>query len=286
MAIGGVQPTLVSGMRGGVVDPRRPDGAVGIGEVLLGAGVGAAELAWRAGRPLRDAGGGVLRSMWAVTTRLAPVPVTSALAERSGSIRSDLRRLVDAGLRLVVLRVVETLLESVDLTALVREHVDLDALAAELNIEAVVARVDLDAVVARVDLDAVVARVDLDAVVVRVDLDAIADRLDLDRLVAKVDIDAVAGRLDLDALAARIDPDPVVARVDLEAAIARIDLAGIAREVIDAIDLPDIVRDSTGTMASDAVRTVRVEGMQADDAVAGLVDRLLRRSRWRPSVVP
>jgi hypothetical protein len=264
-------------MRGGVVDPRRPDGAVGIGEVLLGAGVGAAELAWRVGRPLRDAGGGVLRSVWAVTTRLAPVPVTLALAERGGSIRSDLRRLVDAGLRLVVRRVVETLVASVDLTALVREHVDLDALAAELNIEAVVARVDLDAVVARVDLDAVVARVDLDA---------IADRLDLDRLVAKVDIGAVAGRLDLDALAARIDPDLVVARVDLEAAIARIDLAGIAREVIDAIDLPDIVRDSTGTMASDAVRTVRAEGMQADDAVAGLVDRLLRRSRSRPSVMP
>jgi hypothetical protein len=257
--------------------------------------VGAAELAWRAGRPLRDAGGGVLRSVWAVTTRLAPVPVTLALAERGGSIRSDLRRLVDAGLRLVVRRVVETLVASVDLTALVREHVDLDALAAELNIEAVVARVDLDAVVARVDLDAVVARVDLDAVVARVDLDAvvarvdldaIADRLDLDRLVAKVDIGAVAARLDLDALAARIDPDLVVARVDLEAAIARIDLAGIAREVIDAIDLPDIVRDSTGTMASDAVRTVRAEGMQADDAVAGLVDRLLRRSRSRPSVMP
>jgi hypothetical protein len=234
------------------VDPQRSDAGVGIAGALLGAGAGAAELAWRAGRPLRDAGGAVAGGLWALTTRFAPVPVISALAERNSSVRSELGRVVDATLRLVVRRVVDSLLASVDLTALVRDHVDLDALAKGLDVEAVVARVDLDAAVARVDLD------------------VIADRLDLNQLVSRVDVDAIA---------TRIDPDPVVARVDLEAAIARIDLVGIAREVIDAIDLPNIVRDSTGTMASDVVRTVRVEGMQADDAVAGLVDRLLRRSR-------
>jgi len=250
------------------VDPKRSDAEVGIAGALLGAGAGVAELAWRAGRPLREAGDGVVRGLWALTTRLAPVPVMSALAERNDSIRADLGRIVDATLRLVVRRVVESLLASVDLTALVRDHVDLDALAKVLDVEAVVARVDLDAAVARVDLD------------------VIADRLDLDQLVSRVNIDAIAGRLDLDAIATRINPDPVVARVDLEAAIARIDLVGIAREVIDAIDLPNIVRDSTGTMASDVVRTVRVEGMQADDAVAGLVDRLLRRSRAPASPPP
>lgn len=248
------------------MDQKRSDAAIELAEILLGAGVEAGEFVWRMGRPLRDAGGWLLRELRAVT-QAAPAPVVSALAARGESMRSDLVRLVDAALRFVVLRVLETLLASVDLTALVRDHVDLDALAADFDVEAVVDRVDLNAVVARVDLDAAVRRVDLDAAVARVNVDAIADRLDLD------------------AIAARLNPDPVVARVDLEAAIARIDLAGIAREVIDAIDLPDIVRDSTGTMASDAVRAVRVEGMQADDAVSRLVDRLLRRSRPRAPVV-
>jgi hypothetical protein len=46
------------------------------------------------------------------------------------------------------------------------------------------------------------------------------------------------------------------------------------------------VRDSSGALSSDAVRTVRAEGMQADDVVAGFVDRVLRR-RLRPQpVVP
>lgn len=267
------------------MDQRRSDAAIEMADVLLGAGVAAGEFAWRMGRPLRHAGGWLFRGMRVVTTQVAPVPAVSALGARGESIRCDLARLVDATLQFVVPRVVEALLAPVDLTALVRDHLDLDALAAELDVKAVVDRVDPDAVIARVDLDAAVRRVDLDAAVTRVNVDAIADRLDLDRLVAKVDLDAVVSRLDLDAIAARLDPDPVVARVDLESAIARIDLAGLAREVIDAIDLPDIVRDSTGTMASDAVRAVRVEGMQADDAVSGFVDRLLHRSRPRQPAV-
>ncbi|HEY2202878.1 MAG TPA: hypothetical protein VGH99_00170 [Pseudonocardia sp.] len=250
------------------MDPTRSDAGLGIAGVLLGAGAEAADLAWRAGRPLCEAGGGVVRDLWGLTTRLVPGSAMSALAERNESVRAGLARLVDVALRLVVERVVASLLASVDLTALVRDNVDLDALAKGLDVEAVVARVDLDGAVARVDLD------------------AIAGRLDLDRLVTGVDIDAIARRLDLDAIATRLDPDPVVARVDLGSAIARIDLVGIAREVIDAIDLPGIVRDSTGTMASDVVRTVRLEGMQADDLISGLVDRVLRRSREPASPPP
>lgn len=89
---------------------------------------------------------------------------------------------------------------------------------------------------ARVDLDSAVARVDLDAVVGRVDLDAAAAALDVDRLVTTVDLDAVP---------ARTDPNPLVIRMDLDVAIAR--------EVIAAIDLPEIVRDSAGPRLSDVV---------------------------------
>ncbi|MFQ1002636.1 hypothetical protein [Modestobacter sp. SSW1-42] len=182
------------------------------------------------------------------------------LAVQGRTVRSALDRSTDDVLRFLVLRVVDVLVSTVDLTDLVRQHVDLDALAAEVDVEALVRRVDLAAVVARIDPDEVVARIDLDAVVARVDLDEAATRLDLERLVA------------------RVDPDRVVERVDLDAAVARLDLVALAREVVDGIDLPEIIRSSTGTLATDAVRSVRSETRRADDAVAGLVDRLLGRS--------
>ena len=123
-------------------------------------------------------------------------------------------------------------------------------------------------------------RIDLDAVAARIDIEAIAARLDLDRLAAGLDVTAVVDRVDLDAVAARIDADRVVARVDLDAVVARLDLVGIAQSVIDAIDLPEIVRESTGALSSDAVRAVRAESRRADDRVAGLFDRLLRRTPY------
>ena len=57
-----------------------------------------------------------------------------------------------------------------------------------------------------------------------------------------------------------------------------IDLIGIAQRVVDGIDLPAIIRDSTGSLASDAVTGVRVQGQHADDAVGNLVGRMLRRA--------
>jgi hypothetical protein len=128
--------------------------------------------------------------------------------------------------------------------------------------------------------------VDLAAIVDRIDVEAVASRIDLDRLAEGLDLQAIVDRLDLDAAAARLDADLVVARVDLDAIVRRIDVIGIAQSVIDAIDLPEIVRESTGALSSDAVRAVRAEGRRADDRVAGLVDRLLRRSTVPAPVMP
>jgi hypothetical protein len=47
--------------------------------------------------------------------------------------------------------------------------------------------------------------------------------------------------------------------------------------VIDEIDLPAIVRESSGAMASESIQTVRVQGMNADRLVSRIVDRVLRR---------
>jgi hypothetical protein len=228
---------------------------------VAGLGLDATQRLWRAGRPLRTVAGAVLGRAATVAIGLVPPETVAALADRGRAGGVELQRLVRAALRPVIGEVIAAFLDTVDLTALVRRHVDLDAVAAELDVDAVVARADLEAVVARVDLDAAVARVDLDAIVRR------------------LDIDAIAKGIDLDALAERIDADAVVGRVDLDAVIARIDIVGIAMGVIDAIDLPDIVRHSTGTLTSDTIRGVRTEARQADDVVAGIVDRLLRRPR-------
>src|SRR4051812_33731581 len=79
----------------------------------------------------------------------------------------------------LVPHVARAVLARVDVPALAREYVDLDRLAALLDVQAVVARVDLDAAVDRVDIDRILDRVDLDAVVARVDLDAAVDRVDI-----------------------------------------------------------------------------------------------------------
>ncbi len=189
----------------------------------------------------------------------------------------------------------------VDLDGVVA-RVDMDAIIDRLDLDGVVARVDMDAIIDRLDLDAgrrwpsstgstwtrsvdqarldgVVARVDIDAIIDRLDLDAIAARLDVDAVVARADFDAVIDRIDLDAVAAKLDVDAVVARADLDAVIDRIDIVGIIEEVLDVIDLPAIIRDSSGSMASETVRGVRMTGINADDALSRVVDRALFRRR-------
>ena len=259
---------------------------------------------------------------------------------RSGRTLAGTEQLIQAMLRPVITRVVDAALAELDLTELILENVDLDAVAAKLDVEAVIKRVDLDGVVATVDLDAAVARVNLDQIVSRIDIDSIVagvdidavigrvdidsivagvnidavidrvdvdsivkrvdldaavalvnldaavarvdmeqiiSRIDVDSIVATVDLEAVVDRLDIAAVVAKVDPDPIVARVNFDAAMAQIDLIGIAQRIVDGIDLPGIIRDSTGSLASEAVHGVRVQGQQADDAVGQLVGRVFRR---------
>jgi hypothetical protein len=101
----------------------------------------------------------------------------------------------------------------------------------------------------------------------------ILDQLDLTAL--------VKDRVDIDELVRAVDLDAIAARIDVEAIVDRLDLAGLAQTVIDQIDLPEIIRRSTGVVASETVRGVRMQGIEADRAIAGLVDRMLGRRRPR-----
>jgi hypothetical protein len=148
-------------------------------------------------------------------------------------------------------------------------------------VTAVLDEIDLDEVVARVDLDRIVDRINLNQIVERIDLNQIAARIDLNEIVLRIDIDAIAERIDLDAIVARIDLDAIVARVDLDAVLGRVDLPALTEQVIDEVDLGEIIRESSSTMASETVDALRVQGMRVDGLVSRIVDRVLLRQGQR-----
>jgi hypothetical protein len=265
--------------------------AIGVAAVAVGAAASVTRGVARAAAPL---GRAVLHPP-VLTKRLHPARAVDVLADRGRealtSSWGDLDRLV----ALIVPAVVREVLDALDLNAIIRERVDLDGLVATVDIAAVIDRINIDAVVRQVDIDAIVHRLDIDAIVHRLDIDAIVHRLDIDAIVRQVDIDAIAQRIDLDAIADRIDLDRIVARIDIDAIVAGVDLnaivdrlnvVGLAEEVINEIDLPEIIRDSTGSMASEVVRDARIQSFDADEAVSRLVDRLLRRRRKRSTDAP
>jgi len=170
----------------------------------------------------------------------------------------------------------------------------LDRLIDDLIAE-VVRRVDIDQVIDRVDVNAVLDKVDLtETVLTRVDLDVVVrqvltrvDEEQVAELAAKADVDAIARRLDIDAVLDRMDlTSTVLKRVDLvrvvDAVLDQMDLIALANEIIEGVDLPEIIRDSTGSMASETVKGVRMQGIGADQAVDRAIDRLLLRRTRSP----
>jgi hypothetical protein len=117
---------------------------------------------------------------------------------------------------------------------------------------------------------------------------AVLDRLDLTALVRdRVALDLLVAQVDIDAVAARVDVDAIARRVDVEAVVDRLDLVELANQVIGGVDLPEIIRESTGSISGGLVRGTRMQGFEADQAVSGFVGRLLRRrSREVPAETP
>lgn len=203
-----------------------------------------------------------------VPQRLWPQTRLVAMAERGRRIRSQAERRADVAIAELIPAVIDAVLDRIDLTALVLERVDLDAIAGGLDLDAIAAGLDVNAVAARLELDPVVDRVPIDRVLNRVDIDAIVASVDLQPIIARIDIDAIAAGLDLDAI------------------IDRVDVVAIANQVIDEIDLPEIIRESSGAMASETVVGVRMQGIEADERVNRIVDRILLRRRDRNVVLP
>ena len=235
---------------------RAPDGQLDLPRLLAAAAFGLAVEAQR--RSLSAAGAVVGRFGWPLRTLARP-----AVALARGSV------------------------------ATARHHLDLEGWAARgvaeqrraqavalRAVRALLAAVAA-AVLEEIDLDEVVARVDLDRIVDRINLNQIAARIDLDEIVLRIDVDAIAERIDLNAIVSRIDLDAIVARVDLDAILARVDLPGLTEQVIDEVDLGEIIRESSSTMASETVDALRVQGMRVDGLVSRIVDRVLLRQGQR-----
>ncbi|HSJ20241.1 MAG TPA: hypothetical protein VK964_06680 [Nocardioidaceae bacterium] len=204
-----------------------------------------------------------------VPRRLHPARWVERLGEEGSRRRAALLRELSHRFDVLVPVALAEILRRARLAELLPRYVDLDA---------VVAAVDLDKAASRLDVDAVIRRADVEAVLARVDVDAVANRLDLDAVLDRLDLDAVLDRLDLTAVVLeRVDLDRLV-----DSVLAGLDLAGLAEQVVDDIDLPEIIRESTGSMASDTVRGVRMQGIAADEAVDRAVARLRLRRRRPP----
>ena len=185
-----------------------------------------------------------------VGPRFWPETVLARMVDRGRNVRVNADRLSGRMAGDVINTVVNEVLDRIDLTQLVID------------------RVDLNQIVGAVDIDAIVAQVDLVVVVDRIPFDDVIAQIDLNKIAAGIDVNAIAARLDIDAV------------------IDRIDLAGIANEVINEIDLPDIIRESSGAMASETVLSMRSRGIEADETVSRIVDRILLRRRARNTVAP
>jgi hypothetical protein len=94
---------------------------------------------------------------------LSPEGLLNPAARRGRDVRSTVGLEVDRIVRALAPDVVRTVLDELDLTAIVRERVDIDAVVEDIDVDAVAARLDLDRVAARLDIDRIIDRVDVDA---------------------------------------------------------------------------------------------------------------------------
>jgi hypothetical protein len=260
-------------------DERVPDALIGAAAVIVERLAGAGRLVARVAAP----GARFVLDPPLIPLGRRPTRLVEALAQR-GRVERDARvRTLEHVVAAVVPAVVRHLAELVPLTELIRQSVDLDVLVADVDLDAIASRIDLDPLAARIDVDAILDRVDLNELVKeRLDLNAVVRTVDIDSIIDRIDLDALAARIDVDAILDRVDLTEVASTVDIDSIIDRIDLVALANEVVTEIDLPEIIRQSSGSLASESVRNVRIQSIEADRAVERVIDRFRLRRHLGP----
>lgn len=88
-------------------------------------------------------------------------------------------------------------------------------------------------------------------------------------------------QVDVDDLLDRLVPAVVtrlLGHVDLDHLVKEnLDVATLAQDVITDIDLPAIIRSSTGVVASESLLGVRMQSISGDDAIGRAMDRMRLR---------
>jgi hypothetical protein len=103
----------------------------------------------------------------------------------------------------------------------------------------------------------------------------------LDRVVPPL-FGAILSRVDLTEIVLNnVDVNAIVAQTQLDPIIDRIPMTEIADYVIEEIDLPTLVRESTGGVADDILGLLRFQALETDNFLSTVVDRVLFRKKTR-----
>ena len=207
--------------------------------VVPPAAPGVFDLVARGARVGVDAAGLLAAEVADATVRIAravlPPAVTTGPLEFVGDAvdrrRTEARRREAASadatadaVQAVVRRVVELVIDQIDMSALVR-RIPIDEVVDQIDIDAIAERIDVDAVVARVDIDAIVARIDVAGIVASMDLGAIVR--DSTTGLAGETLDGVRVQLmGLDLLLARLVDRITFRRTPRDTAVHGYDVAG------------------------------------------------------------
>jgi hypothetical protein len=102
--------------------------------------------------------------------------------------------------------------------------------------------------------------------------------------VVPVAVNAVVSRINLtDIVVQHVDVNAIVARADINPILDRIPMTEIADYVIEEIDLPSLVRQSTGGVADDILGMLRFQAAETDNFITNVVDKVLFRKKTRES---
>lgn len=100
--------------------------------------------------------------------------------------------------------------------------------------------------------------------------------------VVPIAVKAVVSRIDINEIVKdHVDVDEIVAQADITPILDRIPMAEIADYVIEEIDLPSLVRESTGGVADGLLGTLRFQAIQTDNFISEIVDRIFFRRKMR-----
>ncbi|HEX4697777.1 MAG TPA: hypothetical protein VH857_00285 [Actinomycetes bacterium] len=175
--------------------PRAPAAPAGLALALaVDAGIG---VAGDAARLVRWSSRSVVRAASPVVTVVLMPPLAGVgrwplqrlrgYAARGRIERIAVQNAVTELVLALVPPVTDAVLDRLDLTAIVRERVDLDAVVTDVDINQIAGSLDLDAIAAGIDVDAVAARLDVAKVIDGIDLATIArqviDAIDLPEIV-------------------------------------------------------------------------------------------------------